>query len=576
MAPLKALLWNCRSASNKIIELTALSKNYDLIVLTETWLNANNHLNLPNFNIIRKDRQHRNGGGLAILIRSGLSWHTCNNAPELPSAEILTIKITSLQTPITLITCYRPPTHHLNLTQWENFFKATSKLGVFFLMGDFNALHPTWNCNTTNPTGEILHRLINKHNLIIHNTDTQSHISHNQRKNSNLDLILSQTDIAHFITTQQLEDMLGSDHYPIECTLNTEKHVYQKKTNRLSTTNTNWNEYKKDMDSLYFNHFLGPDFSEKSPVDKYEDFVNKMIEFTKANTPSRPIKTKRSNPVPWWDTECNQAIRLRKASLKKWLHTHNFGDWTQYKKQTAVARKLLKKKKREAFKDFASKLNHKSDPAHLWNTIKRLKSKWTNTNHQTHDKPLQDTYEQAAVNKICPPWVPDSPTTGSNHDQSHLFLDQPFNYTELIVALDKCKLTAAPGPDRIDYTMIKSLSDKCKLLFLDILNELYQSRIFPEAWKKVHIFLISKHNSNSLRPITLSSCVCKIMERLLNHRLMWWVEHNGVLPHFQSGFKKGRSCSDNIGTLITTADTEHRTNKYTAAIFPHTINSAHQ
>ena len=67
-----------------------------------------------------------------------------------------------------------------------------------------------------------------------------------------------------------------------------------------------------------------------------------------------------------------------------------------------MARRLLKKKKREAFKDFASKLNHKSDPAHLWNTIKKLKSKWINTNHQTHDKPFQDTYELGCSKQNLP------------------------------------------------------------------------------------------------------------------------------------------------------------------------------
>ena len=115
--------------------------------------------------------------------------------------------------------------------------------------------------------------------------------------------------------------------------------------------------------------------------------------------------------------------------------------------------------------------------------------------------------------------------------------------------------------------MIDSLSDKYKLLLLDILNDLYQSHTIPEAWKQVHIFLIPKHTDNTLRPIALSSCLCKLMERLLNHRLLWWVEHNGILPPFQSDFKKGRSCSDNIGSLITIADTGYRTNKYTAAVF---------
>ena len=151
--------------------------------------------------------------------------------------------------------------------------------------------------------------------------------------------------------------------------------------------------------------------------------------------------------------------------------------------------------------------------------------------------------------------------------KNHPFLDQPFNYTEFLTALDKCKLTAASGPDKIEYKIIKSLSDKCKLLLLDILNDLYQSHTLPEAWKKVHMFLIPKQSGNGLRPITLFSCLCKLMERLLNQRLLWWTEYNGILPQFQSGFRKGRSCSDNIETLITTVDIGYRTLKYTAAVF---------
>ena len=119
------------------------------------------------------------------------------------------------------------------------------------------------------------------------------------------------------------------------------------------------------MDSIFFNHFLGPDFSNMSPVDKYEDFVNKMREFTIANTPNKPTKTPKSNPVSWWDSECNQAIRRRKASLKKWLHTYKMDDWQQYKKQSAIVRRMLEKKKRSAFKEYASNLNYKSDPAHF-------------------------------------------------------------------------------------------------------------------------------------------------------------------------------------------------------------------
>ena len=577
MDQLRILVWNCRSISNKTMELTKLCPDYDLVILTETWLNPRTQLSIPNFHIIRKDRQNRNGGGVAILLKKGFRWHTADNIIcEDPNVELIAIEVTTNHVhPLTIVACYRPPTHNLTLNHWERFIKTLCDKGSFLLAGDFNAAHPMWNCKTVNPAGENLYRILNEHNLIVHNTESHSHIEYNQQTRSNLDLVISKTDIAHLITTLQLDDSLGSDHFPISCSLSTGKYIYQKKTNRLSSVRTNWKQYKTDMDSLYYTYFLSYDFSALSPADKYDSFVDKMTKATIANTPNKPKKTQISNPVGWWDNECNQAVRQRKAHLKKWLFTLSMEDWVQYKKQAAKARRLFRTKKREAFKDFAGKLNCKSNPAHFWSIIKRFKSKWAKTKAEVGDSTQQDSHERTAVSKICPPWVPDPPPTRPQADSEHRhpFLDQMFNYTELNLALEKCKRTSAPGPDRIDYDMILSLSDKCKLLLLDIFNELYQTQTIPEAWKKVHIFLIPKHTGHSLRPITLSSCMGKLMERLLNSRLLWWVEHNGILPHYQSGFRKGRSCSDNIGTLVTTADTGYRTKKYTAAAFLD-INSA--
>ena len=175
-----------------------------------------------------------------------------------------------------------------------------------------------WNCDTINPTGEILYRTINKYNLIIHNADTQSHLGNNLQKNSNLDLI-SKRDIVHFLTAHQLEDTYGSDHYPIEFTFNTEKFIYRKKrpTNFPPLKLTGTQNNKKQIWTHFYTHFLSSDFSTMSPVDRYNYFVSNMLGTTTANTPSIPNKIQTSNPVTWWDAECSPAIRCRKAFLKK-------------------------------------------------------------------------------------------------------------------------------------------------------------------------------------------------------------------------------------------------------------------
>lgn len=43
----------------------------------------------------------------------------------------------------------------------------------------------------------------------------------------------------------------------------------------------------------------------------------------------------------------------------------------------------------------------------------------------------------------------------------------------------------------------------------------------------------------------------KLIEKLIYNRLSWYLEHNSILSPTQFGFRKGKSCADNL-SLITT------------------------
>ena len=88
----KCLLLNVRSIRNKIDEFQALLSmdSFDVIALTETWLDANfedKELGLEGYNIFRKDRQGKRGGGVLMAIKS---CYSCTRRVDLEvDAEML-------------------------------------------------------------------------------------------------------------------------------------------------------------------------------------------------------------------------------------------------------------------------------------------------------------------------------------------------------------------------------------------------------------------------------------------------------------------------------------------------------
>ena len=103
--------------------------------------------------------------------------------------------------------------------------------------------------------------------------------------------------------------------------------------------------------------------------------------------------------------------------------------------------------------------------------------------------------------------------------------NRPFSLEELQDALRRAHDTSA-GPDEIHYQLLKHLPDASLLLLLNIFNKIWISGDFPPDWRKAIIIPIPKPgkdptNPTNYRPIALTSCICKTMERMINRRLVW-------------------------------------------------------
>ena len=127
--------------------------------------------------------------------------------------------------------------------------------------------------------------------------------------------------------------------------------------------------------------------------------------------------------------------------------------------------------------------------------------------------------------------------------------------SELQEAIQKSHNTTV-GPDGVHYEFLRHLSPKSLNHLLSAFNGIWQNGTFPESWKMATIIPIPKPGKNNLyasnyRPIALTSCLCKTMERMVNRRLVWLIESNNLFTNFQCGFRSRRSTMDHVGRLET-------------------------
>jgi len=73
-------------------------------------------------------------------------------------------------------------------------------------------------------------------------------------------------------------------------------------------------------------------------------------------------------------------------------------------------------------------------------------------------------------------------------------------------------------------------------------------------WKTAHIVPIDKNDPKcdplNYLPVSLTSMVCKIMESLIEDKLIKLLEENNIISLNQHGFVAGRSCLTNLLEML--------------------------
>ena len=128
------------------------------------------------------------------------------------------------------------------------------------------------------------------------------------------------------------------------------------------------------------------------------------------------------------------------------------------------------------------------------------------------------------------------------HDRCENILAQVI-VTEQDVIDMLCTLNAnkAVGPDIISNRMLVSVKEKISKI---------REKVFPSDWKIAHVIPLFKNGAKSLtsnyRPISLLSCVNKVLEKIIFKHVFNPLLENKLLYKFQSGFIPGHSTSHQL------------------------------
>lgn len=126
--------------------------------------------------------------------------------------------------------------------------------------------------------------------------------------------------------------------------------------------------------------------------------------------------------------------------------------------------------------------------------------------------------------------------------------------TEITKIIKSLKNSSSSGWDGISSIYLKRFVNYLAVPITHLCNLSINSGLFPRLLKESIVVPIHKqgdvNNISNYRPISLLPTLAKILEKVINYRLVHYLESNNLLSENQYGFRRNKSTSEAIDTLV--------------------------
>lgn len=564
------LQWNVNGFYPQKENLSLLIKFLDpcVVCLQETNFKAGYCSPIKNFKALFKNRLDTShaSGGVVIYVKNEIYGREI----QLNTGFEATAAIVQLPFgPVTICNVYLPNTCHFSLVQLQNLIEQLPK--PFLILGDFNSHSLCWGSYKLDERGRIVEQLLETPNIICLNKKQHTHFNNSYRTFSAIDLALCCSSIGHRFDWTALSELYGSDHFPIVIHMNDQNGDELAPRPKWIFAKANWSKYQEivstKMDSLTDKNLMY-----KTSNDAVNEFTHIILEAADNSIPRTRGSTNKRQ-VPWWDAECRKALQASKQAFNKYKRHATYDNIIEYKKCRSHARRTFKYKKQLSWKNYVSSMNGSTSISEAWKKINKIRGttyRATISSVVSENQIVTDSKSIAETLARC--FATNS--SDSNYDPSFLPVkNDPDLSLEKIMegntqnnpALN-CSLQlrelknslsdkmSSPGPDNIFNIFLEKLPDTALQHLLKIYNKILFTNTFPDQWREAIVIPIPKPNRDqnkpeNYRPIALTSNLCKLMETIINKRILWYLEQIHFLSPHQSGFRKHRSTLDNLITI---------------------------
>ena len=547
-----------------------INNSVPIATFFESWLK--NHISdaqvaIPDFEIIRQDRKNRPRGGVILYVHNSLPTSDVSTYDDdICEAVICTIK--SINTKVASI--YRPPgSTNSDLLSFENLLKfVQSKLNPpedesyteFIIMGDFNLPGVQWEDNTRSERDNATSKLENMLLSFMDNNLLSQYVLQPTRQRNTLDLFL--TNNPNLVLQTKSEETALSDHnvVSIQTAYNLSAKKANTKPNFSKHTFRSLDLHKADFEKIN-SHLNTIDWDYLKDICSVAEFPELfrliVLQICMEYAPTKSHHSSNTNP----HQRHRNTLRRRKRKLKPQISALQIKN-PESPKLTRLRAEIydidkkiqesLTKQNRE--REGKAILKIIENPRYFFSYAKKhAKRKSTvgplldENNDLEHDpKKMADILQTQYSSVFSDPKSTKKKCPHTTHKLSDTICDIEITEDKVIKAIDEISVDSACGEDDIPALILKKCKHHLSKPISLIWKDSFQQGFIAKQFKSQIITPVHKKDSKAepanYRPISLTSHIIKIFERIIRDQLVKFMEDHNLLCRNQHGFMKGRSC----------------------------------